>query len=123
MQPGDNADRTGASHSPDREFTVRFCEDFEGVHGRKYIHGGAKDGTAAKAILNAVGLDEPMRLVPIYLKHDDDFYRKQGHSIAFMRSQLNALRDPNFGRNNNAKKTFSSTLDRGLSVGTARLPY
>lgn len=68
-----------------------FTEGWQEHFGAKYAFRGHIDGPAAGRILRACDgdLDRAMRLVSTYLADDDDFLRRNGHTLALFGNQLN----------------------------------
>jgi len=67
-------------------WTVKYLE----IRGVAYVFGGGKDAAAVKAILSKLGLAEAQTRGERYLRDEDEFVQKQGHTLAFFQSRLNA---------------------------------
>jgi len=85
---------TRRTKPPIAEFTKYFTDAFKRCRGFKYSHRGAIDAQAVKRILEAVDNDLPTarRLVDRYLADRDPFVAKNGFTLSFMSTRLNALR-------------------------------
>lgn len=92
----DTTDRTQQKEKPARKLAVGEAAELtrhleaEFLRTRKtaYVHGGAKDGTAAAWLVKALGLPEAARRATAMLD-DPDAWIAKGASLAFLRSQVN----------------------------------
>jgi len=76
--------------SEHRSFIEWWTAKYLELRGVAYVFGGGKDATAVKAILSKLGLAEAQTRGERYLRDDDEFVQKQGHTLAFFQSRLNA---------------------------------
>lgn len=90
------SDRNGENQKPARklaggdsaELTRHVEAEFLRTRKTSYVHGGVKDGSAAAALVKALGLPEAKRRATAMLEDADAFvYRKA--SIAYLRSEVN----------------------------------
>lgn len=98
------------------ELTRHFEAEFLRTRGAAYVHGGAKDGTAAAWLVKSLGLQEARRRATAMLDDPDAWIAKNA-SLAFLRAQVNRWA-PSVRQ---AVPTIQSGPNRGQPSGRAFL--